>query len=63
MADLELIELIHTTLLRYGKGTDDDPIRRIDQLWTKSGTLIAERDPLDARGWYEPLYRQEPVQP
>ena len=41
--EVELIEVIHTSLLRRGKGVEGDPIRVIHQYWTKDGVLIAEK--------------------
>ena len=40
-----LEEVIITHLERRGEGVGDDPIRRILQIWTKDGDLIAEVDP------------------
>lgn len=37
-------KVIITTLLRRGKGTEDDPMRVIKQIWTLDGELIAEVD-------------------
>jgi len=37
---VELIETSRTT----GKGTKEDPVRSVAQLWTKDGRLIAEND-------------------
>ena len=43
--EVEVIQVIRTTLLRMGEGTDKDPIRRIEQFWTLDGILLAENDP------------------
>ena len=43
--DVEVIQVIHTRLLRLGEGTVSDPIRIIDQWWLMDGTLLFERDP------------------
>ena len=40
---VELIEVIHTVALR-GAGVHGDPIRNVDQYWSKDGKLLAERD-------------------
>ncbi|NMV48353.1 hypothetical protein FOL80_01315 [Lactobacillus reuteri] len=39
----ELIEVIHTVAIR-GKGVHSDPIRNVDQYWSKDGKLLAEKD-------------------
>lgn len=39
----ELIEVIHTVATR-GKGVHGDPIRNVDQYWSKDGELLAEKD-------------------
>ncbi|MEY8295024.1 hypothetical protein [Limosilactobacillus caviae] len=39
----ELIEVIHTVATR-GKGVYGDPIRNVDQYWSKDGKLLAEKD-------------------
>lgn len=39
----ELIEVIHTIACR-GAGVHGDPIRNVDQYWSKDGKLLAERD-------------------
>ena len=38
----ELIEVIHTVATR-GKGVHGDPIRNVDQYWSKDGKLLAEQ--------------------
>ena len=38
------VKLILTTLTTRGKGVEGDPCRRIVQLWTHDGKLVAERD-------------------
>lgn len=45
MADVEVIQVIRTRILRRGDGTPENPIRRIDQFWTFEGQLLAEDDP------------------
>lgn len=44
MNDVELIQVIHTHLLRRGEGVAGDPVRVIDQYWSVDGELIAEVD-------------------
>jgi len=39
----ELIEVIHTVATR-GKDVNSDPIRNVDQYWSKDGKLLAEKD-------------------
>ena len=38
--------VIIATIKRRGKGTEDDPIRIITQVFDLKGNLIAETDPL-----------------
>lgn len=42
-----LIQVIETDLLLRGKGTEDDPMRRITQYYSTDGELLAEHDPCD----------------
>lgn len=42
---VEIVELIHTALERRGSGTEESPIRIIEQWWTKAGELVFEKDP------------------
>jgi len=45
MRDVEVIQVIHTRLLRLGRGKDDsDPVRIIDQYWDMEGNLMWQRD-------------------
>lgn len=44
--DVEVIEVVRTRLEKRGKGTNDDPIRRITQYWSPDGVLLAEVDPI-----------------
>jgi hypothetical protein len=39
----KIIEVIET-FERRGLGTEDDPIRKIYQIWSKDGKLIFEKD-------------------
>ena len=41
-----LIQVIETDNERRGKGTEDDPVRRIVQYWSTDGILLAEVDPV-----------------
>jgi hypothetical protein len=43
--DARVIPVIETTLLRRGRGTVGDPIRRVTQYWSLDGKLLAEVDP------------------
>ena len=43
--EVSVIRVIRTTLLERGKGTNKDPIRRIEQFWSLGGTLLFEIDP------------------
>jgi len=43
--EVQVIEVIRTTLERRGKGEYPDPIRRVTQYWTLDGQLLAESDP------------------
>ena len=40
-----IIEVIET-FERRGKGTEEDLIRKVYQLWTLDGELIFEKDPI-----------------
>jgi hypothetical protein len=44
MDSAEIVQLIHTNLLRRGEGKEGDPIRVIDQYWTLDGQLLFEID-------------------
>lgn len=44
-AEVKVVTLIRTELETRGKGTPEDPVRRIVQLWTLAGELYAELDP------------------
>jgi hypothetical protein len=46
MKDIECKEVIITTLERRGKGTENDPIRRVTQVYEKTGEFISENDPI-----------------
>ena len=53
--EVQVISVIRTTLLRIGKGTEDDPTRRITQFWDMDGELLWEEpDPFieDLRSEY-----------
>lgn len=45
---VRIVELIETTLEKRGKGTGDDPVRRVTQYWTRDGQLLFEIDPLQS---------------
>ncbi|TFJ76292.1 hypothetical protein [Carnobacterium maltaromaticum] len=40
---VEIVEVIHVLAAR-GNGTEGNPVRVIDQYWSKSGVLLAEKD-------------------
>ena len=44
MKPVEKIEVIRTDLLVRGKGTEEDPIRTIEQFWSLDGFLLFEKD-------------------
>jgi hypothetical protein len=44
MKEVEVIQVVHTRLLRRGEGVPGDPIRIIDQYWGLDGELLAEVD-------------------
>lgn len=44
MKEVEVKEVVITTLARAGRGVQGDPIRIVVQIWEKNGELIAERD-------------------
>lgn len=44
MNDVEIIQLIKTTLTRKGTGAEGDPIRIITQYWTMKGEFLFEFD-------------------
>lgn len=46
-----IIELILTTE-RQGKGTEDDPVRSCNVLYTKSGRQIAFHDPTKKESYF-----------
>lgn len=43
---VRVVQLIETNIERRGTGSQEDPIRRIRQLWDFEGNLVAEHDPL-----------------
>ena len=49
MKGAEVIQVIRTTLGRRGRGTDDDPIRRLVQYWSFDGRLLCECDELTSQ--------------
>jgi hypothetical protein len=44
-ADVCVMKIIRTMLLRRGEGVTGDPIRIIIQYWSLDGVLLAEVDP------------------
>lgn len=49
MWETKIVELI-STYERRGIGKENDPIRMVEQLWTKDGRLVAELDHAEANG-------------
>lgn len=49
MDTAEVIKVIRTTLTRRGKGTEDSPIRVIEEFWSLDGELLASNDPCPER--------------
>jgi hypothetical protein len=41
-----VVQVILTDLTQRGTGAEDDPIRRVQQIWGLDGTLLAEIDPV-----------------
>jgi hypothetical protein len=56
MAEVRVIQVVETTLLRRGKGIEGDPIRCIRQYWSLDGNLLAEVDPLLSGELTEPHF-------
>ena len=51
-----IVKFIHAETHR-GVGSERDPNRIVQQLWTKEGDLVAEHDPFDAhRSFYRPVW-------
>lgn len=44
--EVMVMQVIRTTNLRRGDGTNRSPIRAITQFWSMDGDLLAEVDPL-----------------
>lgn len=49
-----LVELIETHATT-GKGTEEDPVRRVFELWTKDGKPIAWHDEYTHKSGYDPI--------
>jgi len=43
---VEVIKVIHVLIVR-GDGSENDPVRYVDQYWSLSGEFLAENDPLN----------------
>ena len=43
---VEIVEVIHVLAAR-GNGTEENPVRLIDQYWSKGGVLLAEKDDME----------------
>ena len=48
--EVELIHVIKTRLKKTGEGTEQDPIRIVEQYWMPDGELLWEKDTLKKRG-------------
>jgi len=55
MPEIECKEVIITSLERRGKGIETDPVRRVTQVYEKTGELIAENDPFKERFSFEDM--------
>lgn len=53
MKEIQCKEVIISTLTIRGQGVVGDPIRRITQIFTKEGELIAEHDPIEGQVIYD----------
>lgn len=42
--EVETVTLIRTRLMVRGKGTEDSPLRTIEQYWNMQGELVMEYD-------------------
>lgn len=47
MFKAKVIKVIETDLLGRGKGTPENPVRRIHQIYSLDGELIMEHDPVN----------------
>jgi hypothetical protein len=45
MSQVEVMQVIRVRLISRGEGTNDDPIRTVDQYWSMDGQYLAEYDP------------------
>ena len=45
MSDVEVIKVIRTYLTVLGRGTTEDPYRRITEYWDMRGNLLWREDP------------------
>jgi hypothetical protein len=50
MSDVEVLQVIRTTLKLRGNGTTEKPYRRITQYWDMEGNLLVEEDPFIKEG-------------
>lgn len=55
--NVRMIQVIETTLTYRGKGTADDPGRRVKEYWTLEGEKLAEYDINDTLGCNERGHR------
>jgi len=49
----KLIQVIVTDLDLRGRGTTEDPIRRVVQYWSVDGKLLAENDQHQTKTYFE----------
>lgn len=49
----KVIELIQSES-KTGRGVDGDPVRTVNELWTKDGVLVAAYDQWKSEGWFIP---------
>ena len=59
MNEVKVMQVIRTTLLVRGKGTEEEPIRRITQYWDMGGILLVEDDPWKDGEWQRDLTPDE----
>lgn len=47
--EVEVVQVVRTTLAPRGRGTDDDPYRRLLQYWSFDGRLLFECEELTSQ--------------
>lgn len=58
--EVSIQQVIVTTNNRRGVGTADEPFRRVLQVWTIDGELMAEKDPVPTYSLPRPAPAKEP---